>query len=330
METIMSKNILITSAGKRVSLVKEFKSELRKSYPDGKVYVTELNPLMSPAVYVADGFFKVPRVTDESYINSIIKICSECSINLIIPTIDTELLILTSHLSDFKLLNIDILISDKYFIEICRDKRLSNDFFISHKVAVPQIIDINNPVFPIFAKPYDGSLSQGIHIIKNISDVTKRIKEDNKLIFMEFVDSKKFKEFTIDLYFGRDNKIKCIVPRERVEIRAGEVNKAYARKNYLVDFIKSRFESIPGARGCLCMQVFYNEKNDQVYGIEINPRFGGGYPLTFHTGANFQEFIIKEYFLNKDVEYYDEWEDNTLMLRYDDEIIVYPDEYSNI
>lgn len=326
----MNKNILITSAGKRVSLVKEFKFELRKFFPEGRVYVTELNPYMSPAAYVADGFFKVPRVTDQSYIDSLLKICSENSINLIIPTIDTELLILAPHISYFKLHKVEILISDKNFIEICRDKRLSNKFFISRGISVPKIIDINNPVFPIFAKPYDGSLSQGIHIIKNTTEITRQIKEDNKLIFMEYVDSKLFKEYTIDLYFGRDNKIKCIVPRERVEIRAGEVNKAYARKNYLVSFIKSKLESIPGARGCLCMQVFYNEKTNKVYGIEINPRFGGGYPLTYHSGANFQEYIIKEYFLTKDIEYFDNWRDSTLMLRYDDEIIVYPDECSNI
>lgn len=326
----MNKNILITSAGKRVSLLKEFKTELIKSLPNSKVYVTELNPSMSPAAYVADGFFKVPRVTDDSYIDSVLKICSENSICLIIPTIDTELLILANHISSFKLLNIEILISDKFFIEICRDKRLSNDFFISCGIDVPKKIDINNPIFPIFAKPFDGSLSQGIHIIKNSSEITKQIKEDNKLIFMEYVDTKLFKEYTIDLYYGRDNKIKCIVPRERVEVRAGEVNKAYARKNKLVSLIKSKFETIPGARGCLCMQVFYNEKTNQVYGIEINPRFGGGYPLTYHSGANFQEYIIKEYFLNMNIEYFDNWKDNTLMLRYDDEIIVYSDEYSTI
>ena len=80
---------------------------------------------------------------------------------------------------------------------------------------------------------------------------------------------------------------------------------------------------MPGVRGCICIQLFYREKDNDVKGIEINPRFGGGFPLSYYAKANFAEYIINEYLLNKTVDYSDDWFGNTLMLRYDNDIIVY-------
>ena len=81
---------------------------------------------------------------------------------------------------------------------------------------------------------------------------------------------------------------------------------------------------MPGARGCLTAQFFKHKENDAVYGIEINPRFGGGFPLTYLAGANYPKWIIKEYFFNEPIpNSFDVWENNLLMLRYDDEILVH-------
>jgi carbamoyl-phosphate synthase large subunit len=54
----------------------------------------------------------------------------------------------------------------------------------------------------------------------------------------------------------------------------------------------------------------------------MNPRFGGGYPLSFHAGANFPKMIMQEYFQGKALDYRDDWQDNKLMLRYDAEVII--------
>ncbi|MEX0273573.1 MAG: ATP-grasp domain-containing protein, partial [Flavobacteriaceae bacterium] len=76
--------------------------------------------------------------------------------------------------------------------------------------------------------------------------------------------------------------------------------------------------------GCLTAQFFMNRKGDKIYGIEINPRFGGGYPLSYLAGANFPQWIIKEYLMNGEMDdMFDCWESDLLMLRYDDEILVH-------
>jgi len=317
------RNILITSAGKRVSLVKIFQQELKARYPEGKVYTVDLNPPMAPAAIVSDGSFLVPRVTDTNYIPSLLEICLKHDIGVVIPTIDTELIPLASAKELFKKNGITLLVPDLDFVKICRDKRNTNQFFADKNIRIPRQFDKANLQFPVFAKPYDGSLSKDIYLIHEEADLTTAILDNPKLLFMEYINPSEFKEFTVDLYYGSDNQVKGIVPRERIEIRAGEINKGYTRKNEIVSFLKERLNYLPGVVGCICLQLFFNDQTKDIVGIEINPRFGGGFPLSYHAGANYAGYIIQEYISCMNITYSDSWLDNTLMLRHDQEVIVY-------
>lgn len=312
------KNILVTSAGKRVELVKAIKNTAGAILGSSvKVYTTDMNPVMAPTGYVSDECIKVPRVTDKSYPQILRDICDKYSIGLLIPTIDTELLLLSELYDEFKMQGTHIAISDTTFIHKCRDKRLINDFFEQHDIRIPSPVDKHNPTFPCFAKPYDGSLSANIHLLRSSEDLTKEISDDPKLMFMEYVDKSIYKEFTVDMYYGIDGKVKSIVPRERIEIRAGEINKGVTRKNAIIAYLRSRLSLLDGVRGVICMQLFYDETSGDIKAIEINPRFGGGYPLSYEAGANFIEYLIREYLLGQKLEYDESWRDNLLMLRYD-------------
>lgn len=317
------KNILITSAGKRVVLVQIFQNTLRDLGIRTKVYTTDMKPELAPACFVSDGYFRVPRCTEENYIEELFKICVDNQIGVIIPTIDSELMVLAQYAAMFYNHGIEVVESDESFVKTCRDKRLTPSFFAQLDISVPKAKDPDHPTFPMFAKPYDGSLSMNTHIIRNKAELTKDILEDRKLLFMDFVDKREYKEFTVDMYYSKDSIVKGIVPRERIEVRAGEINKGITRKNYIVDFLKQRMEHLPGVRGCICLQLFYRDSDHDIKGIEINPRFGGGFPLSYYAKANFAEYIIREYMMGEQIEYSDAWLDNTLMLRYDDDVIVY-------
>lgn len=317
------KNILITSAGKRVVLVQIFQRTLKDLGLDAKVYTTDMKPEMTPAGIVSDGCIKVSRCTADCYIDELLKICKDKNIGVIIPTIDTELLILSQNKLRFDENGIGLVVSDNEFVKVCRDKRNTKEYFAKLGIAVPKALDKYHPVFPMFAKPYDGSLSINLHVIRKQEELTKDILEDPKLIFMEYIDKQEYKEFTVDMYYGKDDKVKGIVPRERIEIRAGEINKGITRKNYILQFLKERMDCLPGVRGCICIQLFYRETDNDIKGIEINPRFGGGFPLSYYAKANFAEYVIREYLLGESMDYSDAWLDNTLMLRYDNDVIVY-------
>lgn len=315
------KNILITSAGKRVELLLEFQRALTAALPGAKVLAVDLNPTMAPACRLADAAFAVPRVTSPDYIDKLLEIATSNDVGIIVPTIDTELQVLADNRHKFEKCGISLMISDSEFISVCRDKRLTSSLFDKLGIRCPEPIDKLNPRFPMFAKPYDGSLSTNIHLIRNAGELTPEILADPKLMFMEFIDKAEYKEFTVDMYYDNKGQVKSIVPRERIEVRSGEVNKGAARKNFLVGFLKERMSFMPGVRGCICIQLFYRNSDNDVVGIEINPRFGGGYPLSYYAGADFPQLIINEYLLRKEVEYSEDWQDDTVMLRYDSQVI---------
>lgn len=315
-------NILITSAGKRVALTRYFKETLCRFYPDAKVFTTDMNPEMAPAGYVSDGCFKVPRVTSPDYPDILLNICKKNEVGMVIATIDTELLLLADLKESFRRLGINVIVSDRNFVEVCRDKRNTGSFFERHGIRVPREIDKYHPTFPLFAKPYDGSLSTNLHYIKTVDELTQEILDDPKLLFMEYIDKKVYQEFTVDMYYGKDNRVKCIVPRERIEIRAGEINKGRTVKNEILTFLKEKLGYVKGCVGCICVQLFFHPETKDMVGIEINPRFGGGYPLSFMAGGNYPDLLIREYFKGEDICYSDNWKDGMLMLRYDDAIYV--------
>ena len=263
----MRHNILITSAGKRVALVKAFKETLLKYFHDSKVYTTDMNPRMPPAAYVSDGCISVPRVTSEDYIGILQEICQKYDIGLVVPTIDTELSILSANKSIFEEIGTHLCVSEYDFIMMCRDKRNTGAFFENNGIRVPQPIDKYHPRFPMFAKPYDGSLSSNMHYIKTAEDLTAEILADPKLIFMEYIYKKKYQEYTVDMYFARDHQLKMAVPRERIEIRAGEINKGRTVKEFLEPYIHQHLSYIEGCEGCICGQFFYNKENNDVVGI---------------------------------------------------------------
>lgn len=316
-------NILITSAGQRVSLVRAFQTEIKREFQYSKVYTVDMNPKLAPACVISDGYRKVNRVTDINYIDDLIEICEEWEIKLIIPTIDTELIILSQNKEKFSKLGIDIVVSDEKFVSICRDKRLTNLFFIDKNIDIPKQYDKSNFQYPLFIKPYDGSLSKDIFLINKKDELTEFHMQNSKLMFMEYIDSNHYDEFTIDAYYDRNNELKSVVPRKRIAVRSGEISKGLTLNNYLVEFVKEKLSVINGAIGCLTIQVFFSEKKLRVVGIEINPRFGGGYPLSYLAGANFPKWIIEEYLLDRSISYFDKWESNLLMLRYDDEVLVH-------
>ncbi len=321
----MINNVLICSAGRRVSLVKYFMEEAKKNIASSsKVFTTDLFPEMSSACLTSDKGFKVGYFSDADYMEVILKVCQENSIKLIIPTIDTELQLLANSRTEFQKKGIDIIVSDQQFIKICRDKRLMNEFFENRGFKVPKKIDKTNLTFPVFVKPIDGSNSKDLYLIDHPDKLSKYILEQDNFMWMEYLPKEKYEEYTVDLYYNKSSELCCVIPRVRIAVRGGETNKGITRKNQvLIDFIRERLGKIEGARGCLTLQVFKNrKKDDEIYGIEINPRFGGGYPLSYLAGGNYPKFLIDEYISDKQITYFQHWEDKKLLLRYDYEMTV--------
>ena len=92
-------------------------------------------------------------------------------------------------------------------------------------------------------------------------------------------------------------------------------------RGVLYDLLFPILRNVSGAYGPITFQFFFNRQTNDIKALEINPRFGGGFPLSYDAGANYPAMIINEYLLNKPLDFFDTWTDNLLMLRYDAHIL---------
>jgi carbamoyl-phosphate synthase large subunit len=316
------KNVLVLSAGRRVSLVRGFQDAMQDY--GHKVYAADMRPERSAACHISDGRFFLPHCNDVAYPQALEDLCKAQEIAIVVPTIDTELAVLSSLKTRFAKFGTTVLVADKALIDACRDKRLITTFFEDAGLAVPTLYNKDAIAYPVLVKPYDGSLSMGVYLLNDQSELTDQILENPKNLYCQYIDHSKHTEYTNDLYYDRHGDLKCVLPRKRVEVRGGEVSKALADKNEIVDELFQCLSHVDGLSGCVNIQLFRNNDTHERWYIEMNPRFGGGYPLTRHAGADFQSWILREYLGGEDLSVFMDWDDQTMMLRFDDEVIVRP------
>ena len=144
------KNVLVLSAGRRVELVENFQKALKKYFPEALVYTTDMRPGLSSACQISDRWFKAPRVTSANYIGYLKQLCLENDIGLIIPTIDTELLLLARHRHEFEAFGAHLIISEPELVAMCRDKRKTAILFDQLDIDRPAIYETGQIKFPCF------------------------------------------------------------------------------------------------------------------------------------------------------------------------------------
>jgi carbamoyl-phosphate synthase large subunit len=314
-------NILFTSAGRRVSLIQSFHKSMQKLNISGQLIATDLKK-NAPASFVADAAELVPRVNSPDYVGKLLYICQQHQIDLLIPLIDTELHLLAIEAKKFTDIGVKLLVSSPATNEICFDKNNTANFFHQIGVKTPKIYktaDLDSISFPAIIKPANGSCSIGLHKVNNREELEFFSKYVNNPIVQELIVGD---EYTIDVLVDFQGKVISAVPRLRIETRAGEISKGVTVKNQdLIAAAKHVVESLPGALGCITVQCFLQPDGEIVF-IEINPRFGGGYPLSYQAGADFPGWIMQMVTGERPQIAINDWEDEVVMLRYDDAIFV--------
>jgi carbamoyl-phosphate synthase large subunit len=215
-----------------------------------------------------------------------------------------------------------IAVSDPAFVHECADKRRTKQLFDQKGLQRPEVYlwpDVPN--YPVFAKPYDGSGSKGTRVLSSNLEAELALEESDRLMLCEYFDPADHDEFTIDCYYDRESILRCAVPRQRLEVRNGEVAQALTAKNELVDELFTHMAHLAGARAMITIQAFVDRNRRTTSYIEINARVGGGYPLARRAGADYQQLLVDEYLNDIPATTIDNWRDQTLMLRYDAEIV---------
>ena len=315
-------NVLILSAGRRVELVNCFKSARDRLGIKGKVFAADMNDT-APALCFADGKFILPRVDAVDYIESLIENCKANRISLVVPTIDTELPILAANKAKIEsATGSKLLISDYESVTTCCDKNLTADFFRKHGFGLPKVItkeaiEAHDYAFPLFVKPENGSSSINAFRVNNQEELEFFLGYVPRPIVQECVRGT---EYTVDCFSDFDANVISIVPRIRIATRGGEVLKGKIDKNpALIRDVKALIRAF-GFIGQITVQCFLCDDGRIKY-IEINPRFGGGAPMSISAGADSCEKLYR--LLRGEKLAYDEsYEDGVVFSRFDGSVRV--------
>ncbi len=284
-------NILFTGVGRRIELLQAFRNAALVLGKEIKIYGADLAGT-APALSYCDYTRKVVAMKDPNYIDCLIDICKTDKIDLLIPTIDTDLLILAENKEKFTAIGTRVLISAPDKILICRDKNNTSQFFVDCGLKAPMPVNDWREYeggYPAFIKPKDGSSSINAFKVEREDELEVYANQIDDYIVQPFVSGR---EYTMDVFCDWDGEPISIVPRERVQVRAGEVLKT---KIFLDETMIEEAKAICRAFkpcGPLTIQLIRDDNGVDWY-IEINPRFGGGAPLSMKAGARSAESLLK-------------------------------------
>jgi len=315
-------NILFCCIGRRVSLLKSFQNAARQLKIKALMLGTDTTPLSS-ALQLCDKSFLVKPVTHRDYLRQLLRIVKANNVKLLVPTVDLDLKLLSRNKAKFAAMGCRVLVSEPNVIDICQDKRKTYRFLTKNGFDTPITMSSRTALakksikMPCFLKPWDGYASRGNAVVKNRKDLAFFAKKIPNAICQEFIDGT---EFTCDAYVDFDMKVRCVVPRKRIQVRAGEVSKGQIVKNPLIMKQAAQLvQKLNAGPGVITIQLFLTP-DKKIKFIEINPRFGGGAPLSIKAGADFPKWILSELFAKKTNIRFDTFKDKLIMLRYDGEV----------
>lgn len=282
--------LMFTSVGRRVELVQAFRRAAEKLKIALEIYGADITST-APALKFCDHTIIVPKIRDEKYIPELKKICAKENIDALVPTIDTDLMILAQNRNDFG--KTKVIISRPEKIAVCRDKRYTADYFNSLGLKSPYPVDNwkkYDSGYPAFIKPKDGSSSIYAYRVENANELKSFARQVPDYIIQPFIEGT---EYTVDIFCDFDGMPIYVTPRIRLEVRAGEVLKTQmTHDKKIVSEIKRLISDFKPC-GQITVQLIREKNTGEDWYIEINPRFGGGAPLTIFAGADSAEAMLR-------------------------------------
>ncbi len=284
-------NVLITAASRRVPLVRAFQSALRAERAHGRVVATDVNP-MSPAVHVADRWIQVPLSSDPSYIDTLLAICRTERIGLVVPTIDDELELFGEMRGRFEAQGVHVAVSPAATARVCNDKletaRALRQAGVDAAATYPAAALPDGLALPLFIKPRVGRGAVHAHAMHTPRDLAYFRESIPDAIVQEYLDGP---EYSIDMLCDFDGRPLSIVPRRRAVVRAGVIDQGCTEQSPALLYLAQSIARVLRFHGPVNIQCRIVSRGPVVF--EINPRFGGGIPLTIAAGADFPAMLLK-------------------------------------
>ena len=304
-------NILVTSAGRRSYLIKYFKEAL-----GNRGIVIAANSVDKvPSFAEADQTVVTPMIYDPDYISFLLKYCEKKKIDAIVPLYDVDLPVLAHHKDMFEKIGARLIVSDEKFVRICNDKWNTYIFLKENGFSTPKTylhvldakraIEENEISFPLMIKPRFGNGSIALNIatdekeLEYLFSITQKeirsswlkfesSKEEDIVVIQEFVSGE---EYGIDIMNDLDGTYQNVVIKKKIAMRSGETDSAIIVDN---DDIRQQMKKLAEiTRHVANLDCDGFLKDNVFYILEMNARFGGGYPFSHVAGVNMPLAIVK-------------------------------------
>ena len=313
-------NILILSAGTRNKVVEYFKENVGDK---GKVVATDCSNL-APAVYEADVFYLVPRITAPGYIEQILDICVKEKIDGVFSLIDPELSLLAGERERFLAVGATPILSDYELVETCFDKYRMFELLTGMGIPTGQCYLSKEDFYrdrqkgridyPVFVKPVRGSASLNINKVSSDQELETLFHLYDDLMIQEFMDGQ---EYGADVYVDMiSGKCTSIFVKKKIKMRAGETDKSVSVKNPELFELIRKFVEKCGFCGMIDIDLF--EIGGVFYISEGNPRFGGGYPHAYACGVNMPSQVLCNLSGRENPVRIGEYKENVCMMKYNE------------
>lgn len=316
-------NILILSAGTRNKIVQYFKNAVGS---EGRIIATDMSEL-APAVYEADKFYKVPRITEEGYIDIIFDICKKENINGVLSLIDPELSLLAKHKDEFEALGVTVIGSSYELCERALDKMKMYEWLSTHgykcarsyveKEAFYADVEQGLIQYPVFVKPVCGSASIAISKVYDKETIDLLFAHNDNLMVQELLDGQ---EIGADVYIDMISKeAVSIFTKKKIVMRAGETDKSVSFKDEKLFTLIKRFVEESGWLGQIDIDIF--DVDGEYYISEVNPRFGGGYPHAYECGCDHMKLIVDNLNGKQNSVMIGQYDDGIFLMKYSEVMI---------
>ncbi|MDX6642990.1 MAG: carbamoyl-phosphate synthase large subunit [Solirubrobacteraceae bacterium] len=284
-------NVLFTSAGRRVELVRAFRRAYADLELEGEIVAVDMDPL-APALREADRAFIVPRLEDPGYVPALLACCREQRIDLVFPLIDPDVPVLAEQRAELEAVGARAMAVPPDAARITADKQETAELFGRLGVPSPAwwtpqdalSVDLD---FPVFVKPRFGSAGEHAYSVADHAELHLRLGSVQKPIVQEQLPGP---EVTSDVLCLEDGEVAAVCSRQRIEVRSGEVAKAVTVHDQRIVDRCAQVAGALEARGPITVQCLM--RDGEPLFTEVNARFGGGAPLGFAAGMLSPDWLL--------------------------------------
>jgi len=281
---------LFLNAGRRVELIRAFRRAFERFDLAGRIITTDIQGL-APALYEGDVRCLLPHSRKPEFIDSLLRLCEHEHVNLIVPLVDPDLPVLARNRDRIEAMGARVLISSAGVIEICQDKSLTATFLTKHDFPTPKVLTLQQArdyPLPLFIKPRRGSSSDHAFKINTAKELEFFANYVPEPLIQEFMPGD---EFTVDTFLDNARQPLIAVARRRLKVRSGEMSIGRVERDGGLESLASDVTRTLGVVGPANVQMI--RSRDRVSVIEINPRFGGGSPLSIAAGAPLADWCLR-------------------------------------